>query len=66
MTRPVFREPVSPDHGYLSVKEMIHPCVTLTSKKNFIPNDTMLDNQGNQSLLLVTGPNMGGKSTYLR
>ena len=45
---------------------MIHPCVTLTSKKNFIPNDTHLDAGDNQQLLLVTGPNMGGKSTLLR
>ena len=45
---------------------MIHPCVTLTNTKNFIPNDTHLDNQNSQSLLLVTGPNMGGKSTLLR
>ena len=40
--------------------------MTLTHKKNFIPNDTHLDNKGSQSLLLVTGPNMGGKSTLLR
>lgn len=63
--RPVFRESVG-DQSYLSVKEMIHPCVTMSSRKNFIPNDTHLDNQANQSLLLVTGPNMGGKSTLLR
>ena len=31
-----------------------------------MPNDTFLDNQDNQTLLLVTGPNMGGKSTLLR
>ena len=45
---------------------MVHPCVAMTNKKNFIPNDTLLDNHDNQSLLLVTGPNMGGKSTLLR
>ena len=66
MCRPVFREPNSADHSYFSLTEMIHPCVTLTSKKNFIPNDSFLDNQAGQSLLLVTGPNMGGKSTLLR
>ena len=64
--RPVFREDTENGQSYISLKEMIHPCVTLTNKKNFIPNDTLLDNQDNQSLLLVTGPNMGGKSTLLR
>src|SRR5581483_717020 len=33
--------------------------------ETFIPNDTTLDTEGHQ-LLLLTGPNMAGKSTYLR
>jgi len=66
MCRPVFVQAESADHSLLSVKEMIHPCVTMSHKKHFIPNDTLLDNKANQSLLLVTGPNMGGKSTLLR
>lgn len=45
---------------------MVHPCVTMTGQKNFIPNDTLIDTSKSQSLLLVTGPNMGGKSTLLR
>jgi DNA mismatch repair protein MSH6 len=36
------------------------------ANKNFIPNDTVIDPNNNASLLLVTGPNMGGKSTLLR
>lgn len=45
MCRPLFRDPSeNPEHSYLSVKQMVHPCVTLTNKKNFIPNDTHLDN----------------------
>ena len=43
MCRPVFRESES-SQSYLSVTEMIHPCVTMQSKKSFIPNDTKLDN----------------------
>ncbi len=34
-------------------------------ESDFIPNDTVLDGQEHQ-ILLLTGPNMGGKSTYLR
>lgn len=44
MCRPVFRDIMSLEEpSYLNVKQMIHPCVTLTGKKNFIPNDTYLD-----------------------
>ena len=35
------------------------------SKSTFIPNDTILDNQSGK-MMLLTGPNMAGKSTYLR
>jgi len=37
---------------------------TFGNQKNFIPNDTIITSK--ESLLLVTGPNMGGKSTLLR
>uniref|UniRef100_A0A146L1N3 DNA mismatch repair protein Msh6 n=1 Tax=Lygus hesperus TaxID=30085 RepID=A0A146L1N3_LYGHE len=40
------------------------PCVT--SEEDFIPNDTKLGENGGASLLLLTGPNMGGKSTLMR
>lgn len=43
-----------------------HPVVEqMTFSRDFIPNDIILDNSDN-SLLLITGPNMGGKSTILR
>jgi DNA mismatch repair protein MutS len=32
---------------------------------SFVPNDTLLDNEGNM-ILIITGPNMAGKSTYMR
>jgi DNA mismatch repair protein MutS len=44
-----------------------HPVVEklLPYGENFIPNDTFLDNDSEQ-LIILTGPNMAGKSTYLR
>jgi len=43
-----------------------HPVIeVLRSDEPFIPNDTELDCEDNQ-ILIITGPNMGGKSTYLR
>jgi len=41
-----------------------HPMVEQALSHTFIPNDTMLTDE--QSLWIITGPNMGGKSTYLR
>jgi len=43
-----------------------HPIVErILEKGSFIPNDTCLDRDRNQ-ILIITGPNMAGKSTYLR
>ena len=43
-----------------------HPIIENSlSKSTFIPNDTILDNQSGK-MMLLTGPNMAGKSTYLR
>jgi DNA mismatch repair protein MutS len=42
-----------------------HPVVEAVAGGGFVPNDTLLDPEAEQ-LLLITGPNMGGKSTYLR
>lgn len=46
---------------------MRHPCVSfMNADKPFVPNDTLISPNQDQTLLLVTGPNMGGKSTLLR
>jgi DNA mismatch repair protein MutS len=42
-----------------------HPVVEAVSEEPFVPNDTRLDADEVQ-LVILTGPNMGGKSTYLR
>lgn len=47
----------------LEIKGMRHPCLVSTDKKPFVPNDVNLTKP---STLLITGPNMGGKSTLLR
>lgn len=65
---------VSYDHGYscpefgddqnIVIKDGKHPIIASMLNNQFIANDTQLvDGQG---LWIVTGPNMGGKSTYLR
>ncbi|HYR96722.1 MAG TPA: DNA mismatch repair protein MutS, partial [Candidatus Binatus sp.] len=42
-----------------------HPVVEAVASGGFVPNDARLDPEAEQ-VLLLTGPNMGGKSTYLR
>jgi DNA mismatch repair protein MutS len=50
----------------IDIKNGRHPTIeAFLSTGEFIPNDSFLDNQNNQ-LLLITGPNMAGKSTYIR
>jgi len=49
----------------LDIKEGRHPVVEKTVTDNFIANDTILDTNDNH-LIILTGPNMAGKSTYIR
>jgi DNA mismatch repair protein MutS len=49
----------------IRIKDGRHPVIESTHDEPFIPNDTYLDTLSDQ-ILIVTGPNMGGKSTYLR
>lgn len=51
--------------GRISIQGGRHPVVEALSDIPFVPNDTNLDNQGNR-VSLITGPNMAGKSTYMR
>ncbi|MBA3724000.1 MAG: DNA mismatch repair protein MutS [Candidatus Levybacteria bacterium] len=52
--------------GTLHITAGRHPVVeTLLDAGKFVPNDVALDNQ-NQQLILITGPNMAGKSVYIR
>ncbi|MFW6159822.1 MAG: DNA mismatch repair protein MutS [Acidobacteriota bacterium] len=49
----------------IRIVEGRHPVIEVMNEEPFIPNDCSLDSKENQ-ILIVTGPNMGGKSTYLR
>ncbi len=50
----------------LHIVEGRHPVVEeINLREKFVPNDTLLDQDENQ-LMLITGPNMAGKSTYIR
>jgi len=49
----------------IRIVEGRHPVIEVTNDEPFIPNDTFLARECDQ-ILIVTGPNMGGKSTYLR
>lgn len=54
------------ESSIIEITEGRHPVIEQVCKKEkFIANDTTLDDQ-QQRLLLITGPNMAGKSTYLR
>jgi len=57
--------PVVDESDAISISEGRHPVVEVIQKEPFIPNETHLDRNDNQ-ILIITGPNMGGKSTYLR
>jgi len=50
----------------IEIKDGRHPVVeTALKKEGFVPNDCLIDLQSNK-LLIITGPNMAGKSTYIR
>jgi DNA mismatch repair protein MutS len=58
--------PVVNESGKIMVREGRHPVVELLVKaEHFVPNDICLDAEGDQ-IVVLTGPNMAGKSTYLR
>lgn len=58
--------PVMTTNGTLSITEGRHPVVERNMKDGeFIPNDTVLDCEENR-MMIITGPNMAGKSTYMR
>ncbi|QCU89723.1 DNA mismatch repair protein MutS [Thiomicrorhabdus sediminis] len=59
LTRPVLS-----DEPGIHIEQGRHLTVEALSKEPFIPNDALFDNE--RRLHIITGPNMGGKSTYMR
>ncbi len=53
------------EKGYIKIKEGRHPVVEKMLQGEFISNDTVLDGKKN-AIAIITGPNMAGKSTYMR
>lgn len=59
LVRPTLNE-----NGVVNIKKGRHPVVEIVSKSEYVPNDCILEKETNT--LLITGPNMSGKSTYMR
>ena len=57
-------EPTLSDTVEITIANGRHPVIERANTHPFVPNDTLLNSA--RSLALITGPNMGGKSTYMR
>ncbi|KAJ1952263.1 DNA mismatch repair protein msh6 [Linderina pennispora] len=79
LCRPEILEPADNCGGYIEFRQLRHPCVALSGAiSDFVANDIVLgrhsessmmsngDQDDGASMILLTGPNMGGKSTLLR
>ena len=61
-----YARPTITEDGALDIKDGRHPVLeTLNFDQPFVPNDALLNGDSEQ-ILLITGPNMAGKSTYIR
>ena len=59
-------KPIISDDGIIEIEKARHPVVEkLINKLNYVPNDVYLNNFEEQ-LHIITGPNMAGKSTFMR
>jgi DNA mismatch repair protein MutS len=57
-------QPELTEEPVLCIEDGRHPVVERSTREPFIPNDVRLDES--RRMLIITGPNMGGKSTYMR
>ncbi len=58
------RPRILPEGAELKITDGRHPVVEALTKERFVPNDTQLG--GDTQTMVITGPNMAGKSTYMR
>lgn len=64
--RNAYTRPVVNDADVIEIVDGRHPVLELAlADERFVPNDTLLNTETDQ-LLIITGPNMAGKSTYIR
>ena len=59
-----YTKPTISTNNKLEIIDGRHPVVEKVIKDEYVPNDIIMDK--NTSILLITGPNMAGKSTYMR
>lgn len=59
-----FKKPELVNHTIIEIENGRHPVIEQVIDHDFIANDTQLDSK--RRLLMITGPNMGGKSTFMR
>ncbi|MDD4188945.1 MAG: DNA mismatch repair protein MutS [Eubacteriales bacterium] len=64
--REIYCRPEISEDDLILIKDGRHPVVEkMIGRENFVPNDTLIDLNENR-LSVITGPNMAGKSTYMR
>ncbi len=56
--------PILIKQSIIDIKDNRHPIIEKVMEESFVPNDIKMDK--NTNILLITGPNMSGKSTYMR
>ena len=64
-SRNAYVRPQINNEGITQITDGRHPVVEAVLNDRFVPNDTLLDTDKNR-FMIITGPNMAGKSTYMR
>ena len=60
-----YTQPVVNEENRILIEQGRHPVIESLSDEPYVPNDLLLDNE-KQQLVILTGPNMSGKSSYIR